>query len=71
MIHDWRVSLFWSYAQTRYPERGPFLAREMEAVFPNSKYMTREPNEMLDSVSVLNSLTLVSKFCNIFLLASV
>lgn len=42
-----------SPSSTRYPERGPFLAREMEAVFPNSKYMTREPNEMLDSIIAL------------------
>ncbi|KAL0702690.1 hypothetical protein Bca4012_058812 [Brassica carinata] len=40
---------------TGYPERGPFIAREMEAVFPNSKYVIRGPNVMLDAVSVLNS----------------
>ncbi|KAL0802831.1 hypothetical protein Bca101_058007 [Brassica carinata] len=38
---------------TGYPERGPFIAREMEAVFPNSKYVIRGPNVMLDAVSIV------------------
>ncbi|KAF8086438.1 hypothetical protein N665_0625s0003 [Sinapis alba] len=38
---------------TRYPERGPFIAREMASVFPNSNYVIRGPNEMLDSIIAL------------------
>ncbi|CAH8387959.1 unnamed protein product [Eruca vesicaria subsp. sativa] len=36
-----------------YPERGPFIAREMASVFPNSKYVIRGPNVRHDAVIAL------------------
>lgn len=47
------ITTYMSPCSSTYPERGPFIAREMASVFPNSKYVIRGPNVMLDAIIAL------------------